>query len=1113
MKNKRNINPALWILATLSLIAFSLIACSSKVECYDGNVQVWLRFSLREYRSDNPLNNVSVSIKISTPKGRFELGPYVSNETGIIVVPLGEFSAKDLSTPLRLTDLVLSGDYIPIKVNNVFLEDIPFSAQYKSRQVEFSNMQITVEHEFFERTAVVNVDCWALRGKLVSISDCDPITGERSVIGIKMAAKAVPEDEVKRDVYESLYFIPVGYSTLIYHAPKTRVEYVYPNLKIVVDENTSSLNWMYHAAKSYGNYRMGLVDREINWLKSAGLSLDREIEEKSALESLLDRILSLYEKEDYSTALSGIRLFINRINDLEKWLSNLKTFSLASTICISLFVFGLSSILSGFIFNEPSKNKERAAMKAALFTSLLAFFFLTDPSSRITCAILVESAFSSPLPEINVPTILLGLFVIGVLIYFLATVISIKRSPVTDLALQLGVRSLKRRPLRTLLTLITIVIIVSSAIAFVNISAARETRVKGSWPSTNVLGLKISVDPVTPAGLSSHDVEWIEEQEWCDEVTYVERVKAYEPLGETYISRVVLFSFGAENPRIASLICVDPIFMEKHYNFSRYIRGLWKDFSRGEKVALLPARYDVAIGDYVMLSVEETLMTPFGAVPLGSRDLGRFRVVGKFEPAQLSDFKGIDGSPLFTELLNAVLLPVNSIEDPSMAISEVTVIVKSGFDPLEAARELAYLLGLPVVANKNGLAILVRWGLEISSTGVLQYIVPLLVAGLMMYITALSIFEERKRDLFTLATLGLDPQNVLLTFLVETLLMGLLGTFIGFFGTHILSTILSLIPPLKMGIPYNPFSFFVALLVGVATVFLGGYLPSVKAQGLSLMGRPKTRELLGEIIVEGDNAVFQLPIRETLQSSELLYDYSREILRKVPSSLVDPHSIKSEIYGDGSFNISFVVLSGSQSVFIPCNLKGERNEDVLTLSIIFPKSFMEYERIKRILRDLEAHMIGFSSWRDMQLRMRIVREAPKKQKTMDEILDEMKLLIKEIKDLNRKIGILEAQKGKLTEEIYREYRQKYLNMINEKFKALRSTSVGLEPYLSQIQEEIRRTNLEIERVTIAYNLGEISEEDYIKMCSPLQNNLAALKNRLSEVEEILEFLRKPLGIF
>ncbi|MEM3479516.1 MAG: hypothetical protein QXV74_05690, partial [Candidatus Bathyarchaeia archaeon] len=83
----------------------------------------------------------------------------------------------------------------------------------------------------------------------------------------------------------------------------------------------------------------------------------------------------------------------------------------------------------------------------------------------------------------------------------------------------------------------------------------------------------------------------------------------------------------------------------------------------------------------------------------------------------------------------------------------------------------------------------------------------------------------------------------------------------------------------------------------------------------------------------------------------------------------------------------------------------------------------------------------------------------------------------------------------------------------EKFKALRSTSVGLEPYLSQIQEEIRRTNLEIERVTIAYNLGEISEEDYIKMCSPLQNNLAALKNRLSEVEEILEFLRKPLGIF
>ncbi|MBS7638936.1 CdvA-like protein [Candidatus Bathyarchaeota archaeon] len=124
--------------------------------------------------------------------------------------------------------------------------------------------------------------------------------------------------------------------------------------------------------------------------------------------------------------------------------------------------------------------------------------------------------------------------------------------------------------------------------------------------------------------------------------------------------------------------------------------------------------------------------------------------------------------------------------------------------------------------------------------------------------------------------------------------------------------------------------------------------------------------------------------------------------------------------------------------------------------------------------------------------MKIVRETPKKQKTMDEIL--------------------EVQKGKLTEEIYSEFRQKYLGMLDEKFKTLRSVTIGLEPYLEQIQEEIKKINVEIERVTVAYNLGEISEEEYIKICSPLQSRLAALKSKLRELEEIFEFLRKPIGI-
>ncbi len=52
----------------------------------------------------------------------------------------------------------------------------------------------------------------------------------------------------------------------------------------------------------------------------------------------------------------------------------------------------------------------------------------------------------------------------------------------------------------------------------------------------------------------------------------------------------------------------------------------------------------------------------------------------------------------------------------------------------------------------------------------------------------------------------------------------------------------------------------------------------------------------------------------------------------------------------------------------------------------------------------------------------------------------------------------------------------------------------------------------MKRVTTAYNLVEINEEEYVKICGPLQARLSSLKNRLQELEEIFDFLKKPLEI-
>ncbi|MDH5795900.1 MAG: hypothetical protein OEZ24_07315, partial [Candidatus Bathyarchaeota archaeon] len=178
----------------------------------------------------------------------------------------------------------------------------------------------------------------------------------------------------------------------------------------------------------------------------------------------------------------------------------------------------------------------------------------------------------------------------------------------------------------------------------------------------------------------------------------------------------------------------------------------------------------------------------------------------------------------------------------------------------------------------------------------------------------------------------------------------------------------------------------------------------------------------------------------------------------------------------------------------------------------FPSSYQTYERTRHIVRGLEEYLIGFSAWKEMQLKMQIVREAPRKRKTIEQILTEIKAVIDEIKNCNKKLKILEGQRAKLSEEVYGEFKQKYIDLIEEKSKSLRSMTVNLEPHHKELHEEIEKVAVEVERITTAYSLGEIGEEEYVKTCGPLQGRLAELRGRVQELEEIFEFLKKPMGM-
>ena len=138
-----------FLLLTLSFLSLAIFCF--EVKGYDKtneeSIDVWLILHLREYETDFPISNVSISIKILTEWGSIQEGPHISDEFGKIKVYLGKFSGVNLFKSPLLTELTLSDNYILIKVNDVFIEDATFSAQYSLNQTVYSNMQISVDQE------------------------------------------------------------------------------------------------------------------------------------------------------------------------------------------------------------------------------------------------------------------------------------------------------------------------------------------------------------------------------------------------------------------------------------------------------------------------------------------------------------------------------------------------------------------------------------------------------------------------------------------------------------------------------------------------------------------------------------------------------------------------------------------------------------------------------------------------------------------------------------------------------------------------------------------------------------------------------------------------------
>lgn len=113
----------------------------------------------------------------------------------------------------------------------------------------------------------------------------------------------------------------------------------------------------------------------------------------------------------------------------------------------------------------------------------------------------------------------------------------------------------------------------------------------------------------------------------------------------------------------------------------------------------------------------------------------------------------------------------------------------------------------------------------------------LLVAGFGIYNIMNMTVNEKIKDIAILKAMGFAGKDVMMIFLFQSMLIGLVGGMIGMILGYVISVIVDGIPfriatITDLPITYSSTDYVLAFLFGVAATFVAGYLPAKKAAGI-----------------------------------------------------------------------------------------------------------------------------------------------------------------------------------------------------------------------------------------------------------------------------------------
>jgi hypothetical protein len=421
-------------------------------------------------------------------------------------------------------------------------------------------------------------------------------------------------------------------------------------------------------------------------------------------------------------------------------------------------------------------------------------------------------------------------------------------------AIAMGVSTMRRRPARTALTAITVVMLTFTILCFASFSRTLGVRAlyqgpKDALTKSALLLRRLDYSPIFPAVL--------------------EMLRGTEGKGGTLAPEYWLIHeasdpsrFGVARPDSGAVLNVDAVLSASSEELA-----LWPELSAALGGTLSDQQRELGKnGVFLAPVVSEVLKLHIGdRVRVNGREA---RFLGTFDAGRLQRLRQLDGESLLpvnsdpgllgqgtdakaaaaanaalnddvvTNLVHlssdqVVIASPEFVQELGGKLRALNVYPGAGVDPAELGRRLAEMVAMPVWASSTqGVERLVFTTLTDVSAG-FGLFVPLALGGLIIFGTLLGSISDREKEIYTFSALGLSPLHVGVLFFAEAAVYAVVGGM----GGQILAELVGLCADLLArrglieppAINYSSTNSLFAIALVMLTVLVSALYPAVRA--------------------------------------------------------------------------------------------------------------------------------------------------------------------------------------------------------------------------------------------------------------------------------------------